>query len=194
MGGNLMRTVTFADPKLVRLMNDSVVAVWNNQNPTAAFNFQVAAARQPKPTAQQIDAYPAGGGGGNMRAYFCTPEGRVIHFVQGYWPAKQMAEEVRFALARFEAVRDMSTDALKPALMKQIDTAIVEIAREQAKLVRTQPAEFTKPVRLSSVRRHHAALGLRVTSYQAAKGVYGQDIKAVLTMLMRQNLMLGVIK
>ena len=190
MGGNLMRTVTFADANLVDQINSSVVAVWHDQNPTFAKNF--GAAQQAAPTKQQIAAYPLGGGASNMLTYFCTPEGKVVHFLQGYWSAEHFAEELRFAQSQQRMVQERS-QPLGVVTTEGIDRRVAQLTKQQAGLASVHPTEFNKPVHESKVRRQHAALGLKIASYHQAKNTAGQSVDDILTMLLKQNLMRGVI-
>lgn len=191
MGGNLMRTVTFADAELTDAINRSLVSVWHNQNPTLG---KGTAAMQPQPTAQQVSAYPLGGGGGNLRTYFVTPKGQIVHYVQGYWPASHLRDEIRFALEQFESIKGRARIARRQSLVSSLDKRIATIGSQQATLTSSFPSEFTKPIRLSQVRQRHAALGLKVASYNLAKNLAGQDIEGILAMLLQQNLQLGIFK
>jgi hypothetical protein len=191
MGGNLMRAVTFADPVLTDLVNSSLVAAWNNQNPTLNLGN---AAQQPKPTPEQVAAYPLGGGSGNMRAYFATPNGQIIHYMQGYWSPKHLRAEIEFALDLYQGLIEQQSASAKLIAAKSLDERIALAVKQQATLASSFPEEFSKPVHSSEIRKRHAALGLKVASYNMAKSMVGQEIKGVLTMLMQQNLMRGIIK
>ena len=189
-----MRTVTFADIDLVTKINSTVIPVWNNQNPQAALGLKNAAAIQPKPTRQQIDVYPQGGGGGNMRAYFCTPEGKVFHYVQGYWSSKNFANEIAFAIEQFAIAKENSSKMNRDEVIDKIKRRSTQMKQQQAVLIKQHPEEFSKPVRQSNIRKRHAAIGLKIAANDIAMKTVGQDIKAVLTEILRQNLMLGVIQ
>lgn len=186
-----MRAVTFADAELTDLMNGSLVAAWNNQNPTLNSGN---AAQQPKPTPEQVAAYPLGGGSGNMRAYFATPNRQIIHYMQGYWSPKHLRAEIEFALELYHVLNDQQSETAKLIAAKSLDGHIALAVQQQATLEKYFPKEFSKPVHSSEIRKRHAALGLKVASYNMAESMVGQEIKGVLTMLMQQNLMRGIIK
>lgn len=191
MGGNLMRTVTFADDKLVAAINQNVIPVWHNQNPDAANN---GADSQPKPSQQQIDAYPLGGGAGNMRAYFCDPDGSIVHYLQGYWPPEHFLTEMDFAQEQFIAVAaSRRSGSTRNTVATGLDKRIAEMNKHQSELQKLHPAEFSKPIRLSTVRKEHAAVGLKVASYSIGKTNAGQDVGSILSTIVQQNLFRGVI-
>lgn len=191
MGGNLMRAVTFVDPELTDLMNSSLVAAWNNQNPTLNLGT---AAQQPKPTPDQVAAYPLGGGSGNIRAYFATPNGQIIHYMQGYWSPKHLRAEIEFSLDLYRSLNNHQSESAKVIVSRSLDGHIALAVKQQAMLEKYFSKEFSKPIHSSEIRKRHAALGLKVASYNMAKSLVGQEIKGVLTMLMQQNLMRGIIK
>src|SRR5438128_5972282 len=72
-----MRTVTFADPVLIDYLKRHFVLVWHNQAPEvppSAFTAREAPGN-----------YPEGSGGGNLRTYFCTADGAICYYLEGYW-------------------------------------------------------------------------------------------------------------
>ena len=92
-----MRTVAFADEKVVDLINANFVAVWHNQFAESANNQPSGPeAAQPQYTAEELELYPEGGGGSNVLNYFCDKNGRVLHFAQGWWRAERFLEEASF--------------------------------------------------------------------------------------------------
>ena len=196
MGGNLMRTVTFANVELAAEINDSVIPVWNNQNPQlGGVNFAAnLAAKQPKPTPQQIAAYPQGGGGGNMRVYFCAPSGEVFHYSQGYWSAENFSEEIEFAAKLFEEIKAKDGKLSHENIVEAIKQRVGKLQQQQSLLTSLHPGEFKKPVAQSQIRRQHAAIGLKINACNAAVKTVGQDIKAVLTQILQQNLFRGAIR
>src|ERR1051326_155217 len=88
-----MRTVTFADPKIVDLLNEKFVVVWNNHNvDRTAKGFQATY------STPEIAAYPEGGGGNNLYTIVAAPDGTLLHSLRGYWSASILRDELDFAL------------------------------------------------------------------------------------------------
>ncbi len=188
-----MRTVTFADEKLVGLLNASLISVWHNQAPDARNNPVPENPEAAQPSAADAAAYPVGGGGGNMRAYFCTPDGLVLHYLEGYWPAAEFGAEVRTALKRYEELKKSGGELLRNSIQEQLAAQIEAIEQKRAALQREQPAEFTKPVAQSAVRKEDAALGLKAKSYRDGQQIAGQGIAVILQQLLLQNVQKGEI-
>ena len=188
MGANLMRRTTFADEQLVQNLRQQVVAVWHDQN--GALNGKGLALNctpqpaQTAPTEAMIKAYPVGGGGGNLRTYFCAPSGKIVHYLEGYWPAKQFAAEVRYAQAQYRAMKETPAGTMPKTLAANLSKEIAAIEAERAGLVERHPAEFKKPFPQSEIRRRHASLGLKVKAYRDAIKLAGKDVSPVLAQLM----------
>ena len=186
-----MRTVTFADETLVGTINNSVIPVWHNQSPDEAQEEQNAAA-QPAPC--DVPAYPWGGGGGNIRTYFCTPKGQVFHYLEGYWPPEQFNSELESAMKLFAEVKNID---FGPAWIGIQTSALLkresDAERQRQALQTENQAEFQKAMAESAVRRQHAALGLKMKSYGDGRKLAGRDISAVLVEIIRRNIHRGVI-
>ena len=193
MGGNLMRTVTFADAGLVKKLNSTLLPVWHNQDPEAMGEiFEEEPVDQPIPTG--ANAYPCGGGGGNIRAYFCTPEGEIFHYVEGYWPAENFAQEVDVALKFYAAHKNDDKNTRDAAAKVALNAAITAIEKDRADLAAKNAQEFQKPITESAVQRTHAAMGLRVNAYNSGITQVGQQINDVMLAIVRNNLGRGIIK
>jgi hypothetical protein len=137
-----MRTVTFANEKVVDLINESYVALWHNHSPVPA-----AKAEEPQYTAAQVDAYPEGGGTGNLRTYVAAPDGTVVSEIRGFWRPARYLEELGFAL-------DLSTDnarAKHAARAQALRSAASRLAAEN-------PGQMGKRVKESAVRKEIAEL------------------------------------
>jgi hypothetical protein len=188
MGANLMRRTTFADEKLVQDLRKQVVSVWHDQNSFLNGKGQALnCALQPgqaAPTEAMIKSYPVGGGGGNLRTYFCAPSGKIVHYIEGYWPAKQFAAEVRYAQAQYRAMKATPAAAMPQTLAAKLTQEIVAIEAERKLLIERHPAEFKKPFPQSEIRRRHASLGLKVKAYRDAMKLAGKDVSPVLAQLM----------
>ena len=129
-----------------------------------------------------------------MRVYFATPDGQVIHYIQGYWTADHLREEIQFAQEQYDRIRRTPDSDTKKLVSSTLNDRINNLLTQQSNLLKTFPTEFAKPVRSSKVRQKHAAMGLKVASFQIAKNVAGQEIQGILTMLLHQNLRMGIIK
>jgi hypothetical protein len=197
MGANLMRQVTFSNERLVQDLRHQVVAVWHNQNGAlGARGFGMnckAPPSQAPPTAQMIKAYPVGGGGGNLRTYFCTPSGKIVHYVEGYWPVAHFAAELRVAQARYRAMKETPAAAMSKEVAADLNKDIAAIELQRAEMMRQHPAEFKKPFPQSEIRRRHASLGLKVKAYRDGTKLAGKDISPVLAQIMAMQIGRGAI-
>jgi hypothetical protein len=83
--------VTFSDPKVAALVNERFVAAWFNRGPgfhnedygTERWIFEA-----------DGEAYPTK----NICTFFLSPEGRVFHYVAGYWAPELFLPELETAL------------------------------------------------------------------------------------------------
>lgn len=146
-----MRTVTFADEEVVDFLNEKYVVVWNNHNPETEGRGV-----QSKYTREEMDAYPEGGGNGNLRTYIVNGDGAIVSEVQGYWSAKRFLEEARFGLELTVENAAKKHQERRAALEQQ--------ARE---LEQANPGELQKPIRESKVRREIAAIRLLLNGHGA---------------------------
>lgn len=99
---------------------------------------------------EHVAAVPEGAGGGNIRIYFCTPEGKVIHQVIGYWKPDSLLQEIRFArmlLAQPAALRSLHAER-----RKELDALRLE----------ANAAVPAQPQRNDPAARRAAQLNLRV--------------------------------
>jgi hypothetical protein len=182
--------VTFADLKVVAQLKEHFVSIWHNQSP----ELYAVKGRQEVFTPAQLKAYPEGGGGGNVRSYFCAADGTVLYYLQGYWNTGRYLAEARFAreLAGKMAVLpvDRRTAAVRQALIGRRD----EVAGQRQALRRKFPAEFNKKVYESEVRRREAALGLLEQTLNTSLTLAGKPLTPILDQIRQQNRHLGVIK
>jgi hypothetical protein len=144
LGGHLMRSMSFADRRLVDLLNAKFVVVWNNEDPGRA-----ARGVQASYSAAEMAAYPEGGGGSNLHTVVAAPDGTVLEILQGYWSADLLLEELEFALGLTTENRLERHAARRRALQE-----------EAAKLLAAHPEEVGKRVKDSPILRRKAALDL----------------------------------
>ena len=196
MGGNLMRTVTFADQNLVDVINESFVPVWHNQSPTVASGGAV---NQQTPTAEQVAAYPQGGGGDNVLGFFSDSQGRLIHCTRGYWSAENFAKEFAFAKQQFELMAEKEggessqPDEIKTLLVASLKRRIETLSQERSALESANPLEMKKPFSESEIRRQHAAIGLLIDSCQLATVLCGTSMADRVAEQLERNFEAGVI-
>jgi hypothetical protein len=167
-----MRTVTFADADLCSWMNRTFVLAWYDVKPeeTAA----ALGALQPVYSKEEIAAYPEGGGGANVRAVFCSPDGIIRHATQGWWPVERFREECERGL---DCATVKSLDAAKDLRAKGVE----ELNKAADELAAANPGEMKKPVRESAISRRVASLRLRATTYAQMDSVMGQEAVIVLS-------------
>jgi hypothetical protein len=155
MGSNLMRTVTFADIQVIQVLQKHFVLVWHNQSP----EFFSEGVQEPA-TPEQAKAYPEGAGGGNVRTYFCTPNGQMVYYLQGFWRTERFVEEAVFARKVIANLGSIAPEKLKELGNKALTQRRQSIAEERVQLQKKYPEEFQKKVFESDIRKKEAALGL----------------------------------
>jgi len=139
-----MRTVTFADPRVVDLLNGRFVAVWNNHRVD-----RTAKGEQAFYSREEMAAYPEGGGGNNLYTLVAAPDGTVLNCLRGYWSADTLLAELEFSRGLTAENRIERQAARVRALQA-----------EEQKLAVDHPAEAAKRPRDSAVARRRAALNL----------------------------------
>ena len=139
-----MRTVTFADPKVVDLLNEKYVVAWNNHSLD-----RTARGQQAVYTREEMAAYPEGGGGSNLYTVVAAPDGTVINTLTGYWSARTLLGELEFCRTVTPENRVERQAARRNALVQ-----------EAAKLENENPQEARKRPRDSALVRRMAALNL----------------------------------
>src|SRR5688572_11823414 len=100
-----MRTVTFADLQLAEYLRIHFVLVWHNQSP----ELYSMPGEQERLTAEQHKAYPQGGGGGNIRTYFCSANGQIVTYLEGFWRIGRFRAEAQVANNIISDLRNAST-------------------------------------------------------------------------------------
>lgn len=153
-----MRTVTFADEKVVDLINEKFIPVWHNHA-----SHEAPRGDQPKYTPEEMEAYPQGGGGQNVQVFMATAEGKVLAQLQGYWPPEPFLDWGRFVLGLTPENASEKHQGRAAALLKE------------AKALQTShPEEVGKRVADSPVLRKIAALGI-MRQWHAASTQKAED-------------------
>jgi hypothetical protein len=128
-----MRTVTFADPAVIRDLQTHFVLFWHDQS--------AGITRQPDPgIPDQAKDYPEGGGGTNVLTYVAAPDGRAVLRLQGYWRPERYLAELRFGRDLAMAVGKMPHDpqAVRFAADRLDDRARL-VAGRRAEIERRHP-------------------------------------------------------
>jgi hypothetical protein len=146
-----MRTVTFADPAVIRELQTHFVLLWQDRLPAGA---------RPDPgTPEQARTYPEGGGGANILTHIAAPDGRVVLRLPGFWRTERYLAELRFGRELASAVGKLPHD---PSAVRftadRLDERMRRVAAERMEIERRHPAEIARKEGDSDVRRRHAAL------------------------------------
>ncbi|MBY0527671.1 MAG: hypothetical protein K2R98_30010 [Gemmataceae bacterium] len=186
-----MRTVTFADLPLVEYLKQNYVVVWHNQSPDL---FSSEAGQQEKYTAEQVKAYPQGGGGGNVRSYFCTPDGGILYYLEGYWSGERYLAEARFARDLFDKVKSLPATEQAELARRTLAKHEEMINRERQAIREQHPEEFAGRFRPTEVRKREAALGLLARTLQLSTREASRPVPPILEELRLANIRRGAIK
>ena len=89
--------MTLSDERVKATIEEGWVSTWHNQCP-GLYCDKTADLRKPIPyPPEQLATIYEGTGGGNIRIYFCDPDGGVIHFVSGFLDSSRLYVEEEFA-------------------------------------------------------------------------------------------------
>src|SRR5437764_2889007 len=139
-----MRTVTFADGRVVDLLNEGYVVVWNNHRLDRSAKGQ-----QPLYNKEEMAAYPEGGGGSNLYTVIAASDGTVLNVLTGYWSAPTLLNELEFCRGLTPENRADRQTTRQSALRNEL-----------AKIKADFPGEVGKRPKDSVVVRRMAALEL----------------------------------
>ncbi|MBI4587755.1 MAG: hypothetical protein HY725_02860, partial [Candidatus Rokubacteria bacterium] len=89
--------MTFSDPATQELLSRSFVCAKVNLVPGLLLG---GASHHSE---ELLAQFPEGGGGGNVRSIFCTPDGSIISEVKGFWRPERYREEATLALRMNDA-------------------------------------------------------------------------------------------
>lgn len=91
---------TFADPVLAHYLCANFIPVWHDQLPSHWYDLDTQQQVGPIDfTSAQLADYAQGRGASIARGYFCAPNGRLLHTMEGFWNAEQYLGEARLVLA-----------------------------------------------------------------------------------------------
>ena len=149
-----MRTVTFADPAVIRDLQTHFILFWHDQS--------VGVVQRPNPgTPEQAKSYAEGAGGTNVLTYVAAPDGRAVLRLQGYWRPERYLAELRFGRELATAVGAMPHDreAVRFAADRLDDRARL-VGMRRAEIERRHPEVLAKKSAESEPARTHATLVL----------------------------------
>src|SRR5690349_13117468 len=93
-----MRAETLAEAEVVGFLNQHFTLAWENLYPEL-FGRADPNAAPPRYSPEQMKDMPEGAGGGNIRCYVCTPDGKIVHQTLGFWRPERFLGELKFALS-----------------------------------------------------------------------------------------------
>ena len=163
--------MTFADPDLADWLNSRFVLAWVNVAPDRG---EESGEDQPRYAPEEIAAYPEGGGGENIRTYFCSPEGDVRHTITGFWRPQAF---------RLEAERALDYCSSKPGRA----AARLKLLEDAEILEKAHPEEKGKPIRDSGILRRCAALRLLGEIYQQTEPLIGKPVAPILDQVIQEK-------
>jgi hypothetical protein len=139
-----MRTVTFADPKVVDFLNANFIVAWNNHSAD-----RTARGQQAVYSPAEIAAYPEGGGGSNLYTVIAAGDGTVLNNLSGYWSAEMFLQELAFSLG-------LTTENAAGRRAERMRS----LQEQAAALFKEHPEAEGKRIKDSPVLRRQAALCL----------------------------------
>ncbi len=164
-----MRADTLAAAEVVGTLDSHFIIAWHNLLPELYGKASPTAAAPPRYTPENVRAVPEGSGGGNIRVYFCTPQGRVVHETIGYWKQHAFLGEVRVALDLLSQSRDQAERFHRErqrALTGQQEAALAALA--------------SQPERNDPEVRRAALLGLRLRAAAAIRQDLYVDVEVLM--------------
>lgn len=177
-----MRTVTFADPAVIRDLQSHFVLFWHDQSAEAA--------QQPDPgTPEQAKSYPEGGGGTNVLTYVAAADGRAVMRLQGYWRPERYLAELRFGRELATAVGKLPHDpeAVRFAADRLDDRAWL-VAAERKAIERRHPEVLARKTTETEPARAHAALVFLEKTLGPESRPDLEAVESVVARLARQKL------
>ena len=177
-----MRTVTFADPAVIRDLQSHFVLFWHDQS--------AGAVQQPDPgTPEQAMSYPEGGGGTNVLSYVATPDGRAVLRLQGYWRPQRYLTELRFGRELATEVGRMPNDpeAVRFAA-DRLDDRAWPVAAERKAIERRHPEVLARKTTETEPARAHAALVLLEKTLGPESRPDLEAVESVVDRLSRQKI------
>ncbi len=164
-----MRANTLAAAEVVGPLNNRFVVAWSNLLPELYGTADPNPDAPPAYETRRVERLPEGAGGGNIRIYFCKPDGVVVHQVIGYWRPNRLLEELAFAEELMKLTHDAIAEAQARRRAMIEDRAELELSALPARLERNDPAA-----------RRAAQWSLRRRSAVELQELLGVDVDDVL--------------
>ena len=116
--------MSLSDPQVQRLLNTRFVCAWENTEgqPAAGASF-AHRPRDPAPSCVR------GNGEHNVQVLFLTPRGEIFHVLAGYVSPKDLNEELRFALATFDALGKAAAESRKSVVTKAHEGMVKQLEK-----------------------------------------------------------------
>ena len=154
----MLRTVTFSDPEVQKVLDTQFVLTWHNQaqdlfpgKPGSPGDHQ------PAVSEHYLRTFPDGAGGGNVRMFFCTPDARVVHSIEGYYRPATFLQEVAFArelLAGAAARQATASEDIRQRVAKRRDL----LDQERRAVIASEPTHALLRVLVDNLDRTLARL------------------------------------
>jgi hypothetical protein len=171
--------VTFADARVVDYLKRHFVLVWHNQAPAVP----------PSSTGSEAshggEAYPEGGGAGNLRAYFCTSDARICYYFEGYWGPDRFLMQ---AQQGHDLVRSLTLlpSAQRPIRAgEELSRQLWDLTAERRRLRHARQADVAQ--QNSRAALQDAALGVRERAVLASADLFAQPVAPILDELQQKN-------
>jgi hypothetical protein len=173
-----MRTVTFAEPRVVDYLKRHFVLLWHNQAPERPSS-------PPADAGQQVEAYPEGSGGGNLRTYFCTADGKICYYLEGYWGHERCQEHAQRGHDRGRDLNALPA-ADRPARAGHVLTRYLWDLGDSRRRLRDALEATTSP-KGSPAALEHAALGVLERAVLTSADLFAQPVAPILAELESKN-------
>jgi hypothetical protein len=114
--GHAMRTVTFSDPKVREFVEKNLLPVWKNIRPDRTFKDGIYEGARGEAVARTTRP---GAGDDNICAFVVTPDGKIVHAVQGHVKPEDFLKQLELGL-------DAARRAADPAMLRELYRARIQ--------------------------------------------------------------------
>jgi hypothetical protein len=176
-----MRVGTLFEPETAAFLDRHFVLVRHNQLPQLYCGDGIDVSKKYSP--EQLATAVDGSGGGNVRSYFCTADGRVINYVAGRWSPEKFLREARWALKHKDrGLADLSKahDKLGTSYQRSRDREIPPAEMEWATNAAVADHDNATRQRAAVIRRHAMAYNRMIRSHREAHTILLRDVMEVL--------------
>jgi hypothetical protein len=164
--------------------------VWHNQSP----ELYAERGEQEKPTEAQVAAYPEGGGGGNVRTFFCSADGNVVTYLEGFWQPASFLREAKAVDEVCQAVSAAAVGERARIVAEHLAARRRDLAFERSAVLRAMAEKHRRGiVEELEVVRVEAPYGLLDRSLAASEEMAKRPVGVILSELEARNRFHGVI-